>query len=469
LNLLTFAAVFVGVQFYGATIHAAQLSDEEIQALIKRVDELEQEVKALKRNREVDKENAKEQAKQTPTVSLGMNGLNVRSGDSNFIMYAHGYAQIDGRNYFGQKTTPDTFLLRRVRPIVEGTVWQDVDYRLMLDVASGNVTGSTANNVSILDDAYVNARYWANFQVQIGKYKSPIGLERLQSTADLFFVETGFATELVPNYDLGASIHNNFFAQPVGYSIGIYDGASDNSSEDADVDEGKDVAGRLFLQPWVNKLDSPLQHLGVGAGGSIGTHDGGPITAYRTPGQQTFYTYTNVVPSGVQYRIDPQAYYFWGPLGIMSEYAISSQKFASTKIGLAKQERFNNSAWQVQASYFLTGEENSFKATSLQHVQPRHNFGPGGTGWGAFEVVARVQQLMLDENSFFRRGATGFVTPGSAQKATAWGVGLNWYLNPNLKLNLNYESTTFTGYTPVAGKTSHSPEHVLLGRVQYSF
>src|SRR5579884_573603 len=160
LNLLTFAAVFVGVQFYGATIHAAQLSDEEIQALIKRVDELEQEVKALKRNREVDKENAKEQAKQTPTVSLGMNGLNVRSGDSNFIMYAHGYAQIDGRNYFGQKTTPDTFLLRRVRPIVEGTVWQDVDYRLMLDVASGNVTGSTANNVSILDDAYVNARYW---------------------------------------------------------------------------------------------------------------------------------------------------------------------------------------------------------------------------------------------------------------------------------------------------------------------
>jgi len=36
-------------------------------------------------------------------------------------------------------------LLRRVRPIVEGTVWDDFRYRLMLDLASGNITGSTAN------------------------------------------------------------------------------------------------------------------------------------------------------------------------------------------------------------------------------------------------------------------------------------------------------------------------------------
>ena len=85
------------------------------------------------------------------------------------------------------------------------------------------------------------------------------------------------------------------------------------------------------------------------------------------------------------------------------------------------------------------------------------------------EVVARVQQLSLDQNSLQKPGGNGFITAGSAQKATAWGVGFNWYLNANLKLNLDYESTTFTGYTPTAGTASIRPEHVILSRVQFSF
>jgi phosphate-selective porin OprO/OprP len=439
-------AAFFTAQFWPVSILAAPLTDEQAQALIHRVEELEQQVKTLQRNREVDKENSDEKAKQTPTVSLGLNGLTVNSADSNFTMIAHGYVQADARDYFGQKTAPDTFLLRRVRPIIEGSVWKDINYRLMLDLASGNVNGSTANNVNILDDAYVNAHYWDQFQFQIGKYKSPVGLERLQSTADLFFVETGFATELTPNYDLGAEVHNDYFNTPVGYALGIFDGAADNASQDADVDEGKDIVGRLFAQPFVKSQGSPLQHLGFGAGGSIGTHQGGTLTSYKTPGQQNFFTYTNVASVGTQYRVDPQAYYFWGPFGVIGEWVLSSQKFNSTKAGLPPTERFNNTAWQVEASWFVTGEENSFKSTSLQHVLPRHRFGIGeDSGWGAFELVARVQQLSLDQNSFIKHGGNSFITPGSAQQATSWGVGVNWYLNPNLKLNLDYESSTFSG------------------------
>lgn len=484
---LTALAVLLGVLFQPFPCRASTLSDEEIQALIKRVNELEQQVKALQQEREAEKQKSEQKAeqkaekkeetskdlkklKEQPTVSLGLNGLQVRSADSNFTMIAHGYVQTDGRFYLGEKTTPDTFLLRRVRPIVEGTVWKDINYRLMLDLGSGNVASSTPNNNNILDDAYVNARYFKQAQIQVGKYKSPIGLERLQSTADLFFVETGFATELVPNYDLGASIHNDFFNQPLGYSIGIYNGAADNASQDADVDEGKDVVGRLFAQPFLKDAGNPLQQLGFGVAGSVGTHDAGPITSYRTPGQQVFYTYTNVTPSGMQYRIDPQAYYFFGPFGIMGEYVISSQKFSTAKTGMPPLERFNNRAWQVQASYFLTGETNSFKYTSLQHVVPNSRFGLGqGSGWGAFEVVARVQQMLLDPASFERFGGNSFVTAGSAQKATAWGVGINWYLNSNLKLNLNYEQTTFSGYTPTRHAASSQPEHVILSRIQFMF
>ena len=56
----------------------------------------------------------------------------------------------------------------------------------------------------------------SSFSFRFGKYKSPIGLERLESTADLNLIETGFATALTPNYDLGASIHNSYFDNPLG-------------------------------------------------------------------------------------------------------------------------------------------------------------------------------------------------------------------------------------------------------------
>jgi phosphate-selective porin OprO and OprP len=444
---------------------SANATNQNIQVLIQRINELEEKVKVLERNREVDKETDQEKAKVTPTVSLGATGLTVSSADSNFVMIAHGYAQADARFYLGDKTTPDTFLLRRVRPIVEGTVWGNFDYRLMLDLGSGNVNSSTAFNNAILDDAYVNARPFKQFQIQVGKYKSPIGLERLESAADLNLIETGFATELTPNYDLGASIHNGYFTNPLGYSIGIYNGATDGGSSDQDNDEGKDVVGRLFAQPFINCDSNPLRKLGFGAGGSVGDHIGTLLPTYKTSGQQTFFSYaTNVTANGEQWRIDPQAYYYVGPFGLLGEYVVSSQEVKSSIAHPPTNERFNNRAWQVEASYFLTCEENYFKYTSLEHVVPLHRIGTDG-GWGAFEVVARIQQMNLDDAIF----ADKFATSTSARQATAWAAGLNWYLNSNVKLNLNYEHTTFEGGSAAANSPTAKPEHVILSRVQFQF
>src|SRR5579872_3391339 len=260
IHRLAAVAALVSAPFYVPHAHAADVSNENVEALIKRINELEQKVKVLERNREVDQETVAGKTKSLPTVTLGADGLIVRSANSNFVMDAHGYVQADGRFYFhDRELANDTFLLRRVRPIVEGTVFDKFDYRLMLDFGSGNVASSTAGNNAVLDDAYVNARLWNQFQIQVGKYKSPVGLERLESTADLRFIETSFATQLTPNYDLGAQIHNNYFATPVGYALGIFNGATDAGSDDQDVaDEGKDVVGRLFAQPFMNTAIAPV-------------------------------------------------------------------------------------------------------------------------------------------------------------------------------------------------------------------
>ena len=54
----------------------------------------------------------------------------------------------------------------------------------------------------------------------------------------------------------------------------------------------------------------------------------------------------------------------------------------------------------------------------------------------------------------------------SASRATSWGVGLNWHLNRNVKLSLNYEQTDFDGgTTPLL----EQGEKVVLTRVQFAF
>jgi phosphate-selective porin OprO/OprP len=430
-----------------------------------RVEGLEKNLNALERQRELDQNAAAEKSGSQPTVSLGANGLIVRSADSNFLMNVHGYIQVDGRAYLGdQDSVNDTLLLRRVRPILEGFVFDKFDYRLMLDFGSGNVNSSSAGNVAILDDAYINARLWPQFQIQAGKYKSPVGLERLQSTAELLFIETGFATQLTPNYDLGVMAHNQLFNTPINYAIGIFNGAADAASDDQDVnDEGKDLVARLFAQPFLNTQIGPLRKLGFGVAGSVGDYQG-PLPSYKTPGMQTFFSYTNgVAADGQQYRVDPQFYYYWGPFGVLGEYVLSSQKVS--KSGKPPvQQRFDNTAWQIEATWFLTGEENSFRPSSRNPLMPRHNFNLGGAGWGALELVGRVQQLSLDPDAF-----PDYAASISASKATAWGVGVNWYLNQNVKLSVNYDSTHFTDGSHAKGSVTAVDEQVLLGQVQFSF
>jgi phosphate-selective porin OprO/OprP len=428
-----------------------------------KIDALDQQVKVLERKRELDQEAEDEKAKSVPTVSLGSNGLIVRSADTNFLMNLHGYVQVDGRFYLSENhSANNTFLLRRVRPILEGTVFDRFDYRLMPDFGSGNVNNSTSGNDALLDDAYVNARFWQEAQLQVGKFKSPVGLERLQSTAELVFMENGYATEMTPNYDVGVELHNSLFNSPINYAIGVFNGAIDGGSSDFNTTDQGAVAGRLFFQPFLRTDNDALNKLGFGVGGSVG-HNQGALPSYKTPGQQTFFSYASSVSAdGDQYRVDPQLFYYWGPFGLLGEYILSSQEVKSSTTTQIK--RFNNTAWQVEASYFLTGDNNSFRSTSRNAFRPAHPFTFGGDGWGAFEFVARVQQLSLDQATF-----PTYASAGSAQEATSWGVGLNWYLNSNIRFYLDYESTRFNGGNKVPGTLTATGEKVLLGRVQFSF
>ena len=144
---------------------------------------------------------------------------------------------------------------------------------------------------------------------------------------------------------------------------------------------------------------------------------------------------SKVVADGTHWRVGPQAYWYWGLFGLLGEYSISSQRLEQ---GVAPfgSTRAENSAWMVTASWMLTGEEATFRA-----VTPRNNFDPRNGGWGALQVVARYSYLDIDDDLF-----PTFADPAELPTRVAnWGLGLNWYLNRNIRAVFNYNHFDFEG------------------------
>ncbi len=335
----------------------------------------------------------------------------------------------------------------------------------MLDFASG-VSSSTLNNGNLVD-AYVNYRILPELQLQAGKFKEPVGLERLQSWQNLLFVERGLPTQLVPNRDVGLQLHGDVGSGLFQYAAGVFNGTEDGGSSDFDTDNDKDVAARLFTHPFKNTGLSALKGLGLGVSGTWGQHQGA-LRNFSTPGQQQIFTCItgaganaarpNVTADGTLWRVSPQAYYYWGPFGLFGEYVVASHDLRRDAGGPPLRRTVQHTAWQVAASWFLTGEQNSFRP-----VTPRSNLEPAKGGWGSIELAARVGELDLDDDVFplYANPAT------SASGLVSWGVGLNWKLNRNIKLSLDYERARLDA-APGA-KLPFKEEGVIFSRVQFAF
>ncbi len=453
--------LIVGVSSAGISAAAdagATNTTAEIETMKQQIQDLDQKVRILERQRELDKEDAIAAAKTQPRLTVGANGATFSSADTNFAISLHGVLQEDSRTFFADHNLDNSgFLLRRARPIISGTVFRDYDFNFTPDFG-----GSTVQIV----DAYLNYRYRPEFQLEAGKFKSPVGLEHLVADRNTFFNERSLATDLVPNRDLGVELHGDLFGGVASYAAGIFNGAPDynGTTVNSDSDNDKAFAGRIFFQPWKTSDMDVLQGLGFGVGGSYeADHNGanGLTPGYTTDGQQKFFTYTNgVVANGTHWRISPQGYYYYGPFGIMSEYVVSDQEVGrAAPTPLSADLR--NTAWEVSAGWVLTGEDASYNGV----VKPRHPFDPRAGHWGAWQVVGRYEELNVDQSAFPSFASS----TASASSAHAWSAGLNWYLNPNIRLNASFSHTVFAGYTGTTPAVPAQAENVFFTRIQLAF
>jgi phosphate-selective porin OprO/OprP len=417
--------------------------------------DLDQRLRAIEQKLDQQDKEVAARAATTPTVTLSASkGLAVKSpppGDVEVRVKA--LVQADGRFYIDDSEHPqnDTFLFRRVEPWIEGTWGPWLAFRLQAQLAGDSAT---------VNDAYLDLKFDPRASVRLGRYKVPIGLERLQASSSTNMVENGFAGELAPVRDIGVQLQGEFLSGALTYTLGVFNGAPDGrDGSTTNPDNDFELAARVFAEPW-KKSDTAWSGLGFGIGGSSGDKHGSGnsfLPRYRTPGQVQFFNYrSTVVADGDHTRWSPQAYYYHGAFGVLGEYIDSRQDVA---LPTGQRAALDNRAWSITGGIVLTGENASYKGVT----QPNHPFTLGGAGWGAWELIARYGELDIDEDAF-----PLFADPFAvASSARSWGLGVNWYLNNNFKLVANYTQTTFDEGAPAGA--DREDEKAFFTRAQFSF
>lgn len=432
-------------------VEASDDLEKEIRDLRSQVEKLGRRLQQLERRQQPPRPSP-----PAPKVTVDDRGFALASADNASALRLGGLVQLDSRTYFGagEGTINDTFVLRRARILATGRLSGIYSFQIVPEFGGSSVS---------LLDANLTVAPTGRFKLKVGRFKAPVGLEQLQSDSVTFFVERSAASSLVPNRDLGVQLEGGSTAGTLTWVVGIFNGVADAaSSTNTDIDNSREVMGRLFLWPFAGDRQSAFRGSGLGVAGSYGRRKGtaGVASGHKTEGQQTFFKYTSgVMADGTAWRLSPQAYVAAGPFSALGEYVVSAVTARPAAAG-GKTE-LQNRAWQLAAGWVVTGEDATYAG-----VMPRRPFSWTEGYWGAWQVAVRHARLRLDDQTF-----PTFAAPATWARGTdTTAVGVNWYLSRAVRASLDYFQTHFDVPEPLSSnQILRQDEKVVISRFQLSF
>lgn len=459
-----------------------------------RLDEIDQMVRISARKHELLEEETAKRKAEGPLVTADDKGFSIKVPDGAFLLRIRGLLQGDGRFFVDDDVAEanDTFLVRRFRPSLDGTLFGFADFRFVPELAG---------TPQVLD-GYVDLRPWPWLRLRVGKFKAPVGLERLQSDADLPIIERALDQNLSSQRDVGVTLWGDLAGGLFNYTLGIVNGAADTTSADTDLNHAKDFVARVFFQPFKTEALRDYGTLGVGFAAQTGNRKGRLPTAvsglpipstpaqtglspFRTAGQTTFFSYyapaTDTTGATTTFaheratRINPQLYYYYDNVGLLAEYI---RLWQGVQRG-AKTTTLVHQAAHVTVTYTFNGRE------SFEGVTPLVAFDPAKRAWGALQLAARWSWIEVDAATLSDPNVpnTGYADAlRSARSARSFAGGIAWVPRRSLRLSLDFEQTQFRGgagtaivpATPgvpamPAVVTDRKPENVFIGRAQVNF
>ena len=422
-------------------------AEEKSSVLDMSKEELIQKVLDLeKRLGELEKKNAAPKAAETakpaetpekpkaasPSLSASWkDGLTFSSADKSFSVKVGGRLQYDlgffpGADSEVEKyltanklgTLDDSLEFRRARIHILGTIYDNVEFKAEYDFAGSNTVKFKDVYVGLINLPYVGG-------IRVGQFKEPFGLEEITSDLFVTFMERSLANTLVPSYNPGIMVYNTAFDQRMTWAFGVFRDDNDAESGFARGDGKYNFTGRITGLPWYEDEGAKLAHLGV-AYSHRSPNDTTKVRFRTRPEAHLapYYVSTPEFAAGSVDLVGTEAAVVYGTASLQGEYM-----HAFTDSPVAALNDPDLSGFYVMAGYFLTGEHRAYKTTTgaFDRIKPKQNFMDGKGGWGAWEVAVRFSQVDLKD------------VPGPmARELSDFTFGLNWYLNPNTKVQWNF-------------------------------
>lgn len=401
------------------------------------------------------------------------NGFEAITQHKDFRVHIGGRSQLDTSWYAADTTVnqninrpyADGIDVRRARLRIDGTMYEQIDWAVEYDFVQGfRVQNQPANATTpSFSDVTLTAPtdLWWTFKelpvignVRLGIHKEPIGFEHLVSSRFLPFIERSYNQDtfyggLFNGFLPGISAFDNYGEDDLGYwHLGVW--KPGNQGFGFNTGNGDySVCGRLTRLLWYECEGASLLHVGASARQATAVRQNSNAFPGRT---QTFRT-RDAIRSGLASNwptpaaitmfgddmqwLNGELVAVHGPWTFQAEYLISGLQDARANFTDPLGHTVTYHGGYVQLLCFLTGEHDNYnkKTAVFDRVKPLENFflvdadGACGYGSGAWQVGVRYDYLDLDDDGF---------NGGLLHNLTA---GVNWFLNPNMKLQGNYFAT----------------------------
>ena len=301
---------------------------------------------------------------------------------------------------------------RRARIGLKGQMSDFLRFRVNIDLADESAG---------FRDVYLEMRDLTPLgHLRIGQFREPFSIENRTSSSNITFMERSLPNELAPGRNAGIMSYNDFLDKRATYAVGVFR-ETDSKAFGVDEGSGKELGltARLTTAPWYE--DDGRRTLHFGGALSFRNPDEDQVRFRERPE-------SNLAPRVVDTGLIPadrllvgtaDAAVVLGPASFQGEIA-----HAEVDQGAGPSPGFTG--YSVQGSYFLTGEHRPYKRKTgnFGTVVPRSDVFDGGHG--AWELATRFSSLDLSDSG---------VTGGEVRDLS---FGVNWYLNPNARFQLNY-------------------------------
>lgn len=394
----------------------------------------------------------------TPLNDYWRYGLRFESADKNFSLFVGGRFQFDVVNYLastgmrenipGNVPLEDGVSFRRVRLDMGGTLYKNIEYYAQVDFFNGFVTSIAENRLS---NVTVPTDMWVQFSdlpwvgnIRVGNQKPLYSFEHLTSSRFLNFLERSlgfdaFAENFNNGFAPGITFRRTFFNRLATAGIGVFKNTRGAFGWNVGRNE-TEVSGRVTGLPVFYEDGKYLVHVGVGAADRDLDDDQVRMRARLDARNSPSAFGPLIADTGLffgtrQQVLIPELAVVAGPWTFQSEYYASWVQRAFT-VGPTGRPAESQGTIYMQSVYgevlyFLTGEHREYDRNNgvFTRVVPKRPLAwsrCGFTGCGAWQVAARYSYLDLNDKA---------ISGGRIHDMT---LGLNWFLNPNMKVQWNY-------------------------------